>query len=132
MAKMGRPKVELTQKIMDEIMVLVIDGRSVTSICTMMGFSKQVYYRWNTENKDFNDAVHEARVNGKVSRKTEAEECVQDCIRKGDGKLALDYLQCTIPSEYAKRRIQDNTHNLSSPFDRLLDVMKAKDETEKK
>ena len=61
----------------------------------------------------------------------EAEECVANAIRKGSEKSAQWFLSHKHPSEYAERRIQDNTKDLTTPFDKLLDAIAKRDETDK-
>jgi len=128
-------KIILTNKLRTEILDLIEDGRALRSLCSMLPISKPTYYRFIAEDADFATQVQRARDKGKILRKTEAVQCVQDCIRKGNGKLALEYLQCTWPAEYAKRRIQDTNDKTACPYDRLLDAIHKRDskpETETK
>ena len=61
--------------------------------------------------------------------------CVASKVAKGEPdswKAGAWFLSHRHPSEYAERRIQDNSHDLTSPFDKLFDALAKLDETEKK
>ena len=131
-------KIILTDELRAEILDLKERGFSVQSICDKVAISIGTYYRLQEDDSDFLEACQRARRVALKRLKSSAEQCVAAKIEKQEPdswRAGAWFLSHRHPSEYAERRIQDNSHDLSSPFDRLLEVMVKKDidkpETEK-
>lgn len=129
-------KIELTDELRAEILGLIEQGYSVRYIYNKVGISNTVFYRWQDEDDDFREQCQRARRNALKDMRTEAEDCIKSKMesREDDSwRAAAWFLSHKHPSEYAERRIQENTGE-AAPFDRLLETLsnlKAKEtETE--
>jgi len=131
---MGR-KIILTDKLRAEILDLMDKGFAVRYIFNKIGVSSGTYYRWQDEDSEFMEQCQCARRNSLKEMKSSAEKCIAFKIDKAESdswKAAAWFLSHKHPEEYADRRIQDNSHDLASPFDKLFDALAKLDETEKK
>ena len=134
---MGK-KIILTDKLRKEILDLMDEGYSVRSIFTKTGINNTIYYRWINEDETFCEQCQGARRNSLKRLKMDAEDCIASKVEKNESdswKAGAWFLSHRHPSEYAERRIQDNSHDLASPFDKLFEALAKKDditETEKK
>lgn len=129
---MGK-KIILTERLREQWLDLTRQGMPVRLICDTVGVSTMVYYRWLDEHDTFLEECQRARQEMLSSLKTDAEACILSKIEKRETdswRAGAWFLSHKHPAEYAERRIQDSNQNLSAPFDRLLDAIAKRDETD--
>jgi len=129
---MGR-KIILTDELRKEILELMDEGYSVRYIFSKTGISNNVYYRWIDEDETFCEQCQESRRNSLKRLKMESENCIAAKVDKGESdswRAGAWFLSHKHPEEYADRRIQDNSHDIASPFDKLFDALAKLDKTE--
>jgi len=90
---------------------------SVRTVCKMVEISEPTFYRFRDEDDQFTALWHEAHNHAIKQMKYEAEECVANAIRKGSERSAWWFLSHKHPSEYAEKRILDQTVDMKSPYE---------------
>ena len=126
-------KLILTDKLRAEMLDLMDKGFSVRYIFNKVGISAGTFYRWQEEDIEFMEQCQRARRTALKDLKAASENCIAAKVEKGESdswKAGAWFLSHRHPEEYADRRIQDNSHDIASPFDKLFDALAKLDKTE--
>jgi ribosomal protein L37E len=144
--KRGR-KSKLTPERCKRIYACIEKGMTDKATCAMCGIGVTAFYRWQEEKQDFKAAIIKRREGAEYELYSELLSIAMQEIPLPE--LTLKQRQEIVPlintksrtlewilthrysETYAERQIMDNSENLNSPFDRLLDAIAKRDETDK-
>ena len=116
----GRPKIELTDELREEIIHLITRGFSVRYIADKTGVSVGKFYGFQEEDEEFMEQCQRARQKSLKAMKSVAEQCVaskMECNEADAWRAAAWFLSHKHPAEYAEKRILDQSIDMKSPYE---------------